>query len=348
MDFNDTPAEAAFRAEVRAWLKVAAADYARPPAKPWTDDDYVQHARRWMKIKTEGGYGAILWPVSAGGRGGTSIEQVIYEEEEGHYYVPIGPFVNIGMRNSVPTIVHHGTPEQIEAFTGPTMRGEMAWVQLFSEPGAGSDLANLRTRAVRNGDNWVVNGQKVWSSWAHYADFGILLVRTDPTLAKHKGITFFILDMKTPGIEVRPIRQISGKADFNEVFLTDVVIPDSARLGPLNGGWGVAMTTLTGERLGGAAGATGLNADVVFARAVETGAIESAATREKIARWKAQELAQRNFRYRLLTKVSKGEPLGALAALDKAVSYKKLQDMAAYAMDLEGYAGLFDDEADPV
>ena len=352
MDFLDSPEEAAFRAQVRSWLEVAAAEYTVPPAQPYTEDEYVRRARAWMKAKAEAGYGAILWPASIGGRGGTPIEKVIYEEEEGRYFVPIGAFVNLGMNNSVPTILHHGRPDQIEQFAGPTMRGEIAWAQLFSEPAAGSDLAALRTRAVPDGDHWIVNGQKVWSSWAHHADWAILLARTDPGAPKHKGLTFFIVDMKTPGIEVRPIKQISGKSDFNETFLTDVRIPDTNRLGSIDGGWGVAMTTLTGERIGPAPPATGVTSLTALRRAARTvhgkgTMLDDSAVRERIARWYAIEQGLRNFRFRMLTKIAKNESPGNATALSKLMSYRKLQELSAYTMDLQGYAGLFDDGSDP-
>jgi alkylation response protein AidB-like acyl-CoA dehydrogenase len=352
MDFLDTPQEAAFRAEVRAWLEDAADEYRTPPSEPWSEDEYVRRALAWLKKKSERGYGAILWPKEVGGRGGTPIEKVIFEEEEGRYFVPIGPFVNIGMNNSVPTILHHGRPDQIEQFAGPTLRGELAWAQLFSEPASGSDLAALRTRAVKDGDDWVVNGQKVWSSWAHHADWGILLARTDSSVAKHKGLTFFLVDMKSPGIEIRPIKQISGKSDFNETFLTDVRIPDSNRLGEVNGGWAVAMTTLTGERIGPAPPSTGIYARTVLRRAAQTPwgqgtALDNAAVRERIAKWYALEQGLRNFRFRMLTKLSKNENPGNATGLSKLMSYRKLQDLSAYAMDIQGYAGLFDDGGDP-
>jgi alkylation response protein AidB-like acyl-CoA dehydrogenase len=353
MDFQDTPAEAAFRAEVRAWLETAAAEYKTPPAVPYSEEEYVRRARAWLKTKSEGGYGAILWPKSVGGRGGTPIEKVIYEEEEGRYYVPIGAYVNIGLNNSLPAVIHHGRPDQIEQFAGPTMRGEIAWAQFFSEPGAGSDLAALRTRAVKDGDEWVVNGQKVWSSWAHHADWAILLARTDPSVAKHKGLTFFVVDVNTPGIDIRPIKQISGKSDFNETFLTDVRIPDSNRIGAVNGGWGVAMTVLTGERIGPAPPITGISSRTILRRAAGTpwGAgnllDDSSAVRERIAKWYALEQGLRNFRFRMLSKLSKNEDPGNATGIAKAVSYRKLQDVAAFAMDQQGFAGLFDDGQDP-
>jgi alkylation response protein AidB-like acyl-CoA dehydrogenase len=346
MDFLDTKEEAAFRAGAREWLVLNAAEYSVAPTQPYTESEFVERARAWLRRKAEGGYGAILWPKAVGGRDGTLMEQVIFEEEEGRYHVPNGPFVNLGMRMGVPTLLKHGSQAQIERFAQATMRGELAWCQLFSEPGAGSDLAALRTKAARDGDRWIVNGQKVWSSWAHHADWGILLARTDPSLPKHKGITFFLLNMRTPGIEVRPIRQISGKSDFNETFLTNVEIPDDARVGDVNGGWAVAMTTLTSERLGGAASATGVNSTTIMTRAQERGLIDDRAVRQQIAKWHALEQGLRNFRYRLLTKLSKGESAGALGAISKLMSYRKLQELTAYAMDLRGYAGLFAEEGD--
>jgi alkylation response protein AidB-like acyl-CoA dehydrogenase len=347
VDFLDSPEEAAFRGEARAWLVANAAEYRSPPREPYSEAEFVARARDWLRRKSEVGLSAILWPEAFGGRGGTPIQQMIFEEEEGHYYVPNGPLANLGMRLAGPTILQHGDEDQIRRFATPTLRGEIAWCQLFSEPAAGSDLAALRTRAVRDGDNWVVNGQKVWSSWAHHADWGILLARTDASLPKHKGLTFFLLDMKAPGIEVRPIRQMSGKSDFNETFLTDVVIPDSDRLGEVNGGWGVAMFTLTNERLGGAAASTSLNARAVYQAARETGALDDMAVRERIARWLTIEDGLKNLRYRLLTKVSKGESAGPMAALAKLMAYRKLQELSAFAMDLKGYAGLFE-QADDV
>jgi alkylation response protein AidB-like acyl-CoA dehydrogenase len=183
------------------------------------------------------------------------MEAIIFGQEQARFNVPGSVFVQgIGMAG--PTIMAHGSDGQKERFLQPMLRGEEVWCQLFSEPGAGSDLASLSTRAVRDGDEYVVNGQKVWTSSAHFSDWGILLARTEFDAPKHKGITFFLVDMTTPGIEVRPLRQATGAAHFNEVFLTDVRIPADNVVGPVNGGWGVTMTTLSNERtaIGSASG----------------------------------------------------------------------------------------------
>ena len=191
-----------------------------------------------------------------------------------------------------PTIIAHGTEEQKEYFLPRMLNGEQIWCQLFSEPGAGSDLAGLATRAERDGDEWVVNGQKVWTSGAHFSDWGILLARTDWDVPKHRGITYFLVDMRSPGIEIRPLRQITGYAHFNEVFLTDVRIPDENMLGPLNGGWGVTQTTLANERAMIGGGMSGVTFDAVRKLAQDCGRTDDPVIR--------QELAQSYTRFEIL------------------------------------------------
>jgi alkylation response protein AidB-like acyl-CoA dehydrogenase len=184
----------------------------------------LARAKEWQAKKADAGFAAITWPRKWGGRGGSPIEQVIYNQEEANYAVPRGAF-EIGLGMCIPTMMAYGTPEQLERHVRPALRGEEVWCQLFSEPAAGSDLAGLRTRAERSGDDWIINGQKIWTSGAHFADFGIIVTRTDPGVPKHQGLTFFFLSMKSPGIEVRRIKQISGTSNFNEVFFTDVRVP---------------------------------------------------------------------------------------------------------------------------
>ena len=351
MDFQDSPDEAAFRHEVRSWLEANIGEYRDAPAIAWTEEEFVQRARAWQKVKADAGFGAILWPAKLGGRGGTPMQAVIFAEEEARHHAPTGIFIKIGMVNAMPTIMKHGSPEQLDRFAGPSLRGEIAWAQLFSEPAAGSDLANLRTRAVRDGDRWIVNGQKVWSSWAHHSDWGILLCRTDPEVPKHKGITCFVLDMKSPGIELRPIRQISGKADFNETFLTDVVIPDSDRIGDVGSGWSCAMTTLTGERISAGTEVRSNISQLIQAAASvqrdEHSVLESSAEREHLARLYSREQGLRYFRFRMLTQLSKGNAAGAEAGLAKLAYASLLQESSAFAMGLRGYAGMFESDQDP-
>lgn len=345
MDFHDSAQEAAFRAEARAWLAANAPEFEIRANEPYDEVRLVERGRTWQHRKAAAGFAAILWPRELGGRGGTAMEDVIFDEEERKYHIPTGPFIAIGMRMAIPTVMTHGSTEQVTRLAGPTLRGDYTWCQLFSEPGAGSDLAGIRTRAVRDGDNWVVNGQKVWSSWAHHADWAILLVRTDPTVPKHRGLTFFVLDMKTPGIEIRPIHQISGKSDFNETFLTDVRIADANRVGPVDAGWKCAMTTLMNERVGSgedAGDAFPLSDLIAMARAVERRgkpAIDDSSVRQKISRWYAQEQGLKYFRARLLTEISRGRPLGAEAALAKLVYAKKLQETSSFAIELQEYGG---------
>ena len=208
---------------------------------------HVKESKEWQATLAEHGWAGITWPKEFGGRGATALQQRVFLQEQAKFDVPAGVFSQ-GLGMAGPTIIAHGTDEQKRRFLPPMLRGDEVWCQLFSEPGAGSDLAGLSTRAIRDGDEFVVNGQKVWTSSAHYSDWGILLARTDPDVPKHRGITYFLLDMKTPGIEIRPIKQITGTAHFNEVFLTDVRVPVENVVGGVNNGWAATMTTLSNER----------------------------------------------------------------------------------------------------
>jgi alkylation response protein AidB-like acyl-CoA dehydrogenase len=305
------------------------------------DTALVAASRAWQRRKAEAGFAGILWPEAIGGRGGTPIQAAIFAQEEAAYDVPTGVFLQIGMNMAVPVIVAHGTAEQSARFARPTLRGEMTWCQLFSEPSAGSDLAALRTKATREGDGWRINGQKLWSSWAHHADFGILLARTDPALPKHKGLTFFVLDMRSPGITIRPIRQISGKSEFNEVFLDNVPIPDTNRIGRIGEGWACAMTTLVSERaVSGGGDENDLDVATVLGALRNAPGVLDGTAIVRLARWRAIERGIENFRYRLLTRLSRGESLGADAAMVKLAYGRKLQDLAAFTMDAQGFAGL--------
>lgn len=251
MHIGDTPEEAAFRVEARTWLEAHAhrrdshegksADHTRDLA------GHMQACRDWQRVLYDNNWAGITWPKQYGGRGASAIQSAIFAEEMSQFDVATGAFaVSIGMVG--PTLIAHGTPEQQQYHLAPILKGEEVWCQLFSEPGSGSDLASLGTRAVRDGDDWIVNGQKVWTSFGQFADYAILLARTDVELPKHAGITYFILDMKSPGIDVRPITQITGVQHFNETFLTDVRIPHTNIIGEINAGWKGAQTTLMNER----------------------------------------------------------------------------------------------------
>ena len=349
MDFNDTPEEAAFRSEAKQWLQQNASKFLVNAQT--SEEDYVKIARAWQAKKAADGYAGIHLPTNMGGRGGSDMDGILYDTEESKYELPIGPFIKIGQNMAVPVVNKHGTKDQAERFTGPTIRGEITWCQLFSEPAAGSDLAALRTRAVKDGDEWVINGQKVWSSWAHHADWGILLARTDPAAVKHKGLTFFVVDMKTPGIDIRPIRQISGASDFNETFMEDVRIPDSCRIGEVGQGWACAMTVLTSERLGSAEmkESEKISALIELAANAPTDsgtALDNDSVREKLALWQSQEQGQYNFQLRMLTKLSQGNAPGAEASLIKYVYANRLQDSAGFGMELQGMSGIAPTKSD--
>jgi alkylation response protein AidB-like acyl-CoA dehydrogenase len=348
MDFKDTAEEAAFRVAVRAWLEATAPDHSvsvKLQTAGVTDLALVEKARGWQRAKAAAGYGAITWPKRFGGRGASRMEQVIFKQEEARLPVPFGVFA-IGLDLCLPTIMACGTEAQIQRFTRPALEGNEIWCQLFSEPGAGSDVAGVRMTANRDGDDWILNGQKVWSTGAHYCDYGIIIARSDPNVPKHKGLTFFIIDMRAAGVEVRPIRQISGSASFNEVFCTDVRVPDAFRIGAVNEGWSVAMQTLNFERLSIASVEHGKAAEIdalidLATRITLDGgpAIHDRAVRERIADWYVEGQGLRYTNYRTLTDISRGAPPGPESSINKVVKGKRMQDMAAYAMELAEMGG---------
>src|SRR4029077_2203560 len=249
----------------------------------------------------------------------------------------------------IPTMMAYAAPEHLTRYVKPALHGDEVWCQLFSEPAAGSDVAGIRTRAERDGDGWVINGQKVWTSGAHYCDYGIIITRTDPNVPKHSGLTMFFLSMKTPGVEVRPIKQISGGANFNEVFFTDVRIPDSQRLGKVGEGWKAALTTLMNERLAVGLPSGGLDIDELMELARDTDlddgpAIRNQQVRGKIAEWYVQQQGLKLTRYRTLTALSKGQTPGPESSIIKIVAAPKMQDMGAFAMELMGHAGIMKED----
>jgi len=356
MDFADTPEEAAFRAEARAFLKANAKprdETKQVNYRGHITDEEIRNARIWQAKKAEAGFAALGWPKKWGGREAPPIMSVIYHQEELKFDVPNGVF-EVGVGMCLPTMLAYATEDQLRTYIPPALRGEHIWCQLFSEPAAGSDMAGIRTRAERRGDEWVINGQKIWNSGAHHSDYGILIARTDPTAAKHKGITFFFLDMKTPGVEARPIHQITGARRFSEVFLTDVRIPDSQRLGAVGDGWRVALTTLMNERVvGGTIDAWPNPRDLLnLARMVEIDgnpAIEHAAVREKLADWYVQSQGLKVGLFRTLTAVSRGKEPGPENSIGKLVKATMSQDIASYGLDLLDAGGIvFDRDVSPL
>jgi alkylation response protein AidB-like acyl-CoA dehydrogenase len=353
MDFNDTTTEAAYREQVRAWLNDNAGEYREPPATPWKLDEFIRRSKAWQAKKHAAGYTGITWPKAMGGQGLTPMHSIIYGQEESRFHAPSGLY-SIGLGMCIPTVFTHGNADVIQRYVPKALVGEEVWCQLFSEPAAGSDLAGIRTKAVKDGDDWVIDGQKVWTSFAHASDFGIVVCRTDPGVPKHKGLTMFIVDMKAPGVEVRGIKQMSGGSDFNEVFFTGVRVKDSHRLGDVGNGWKVALTTLMHERLavgGKPRHAPGYATLMKLARGVEAPnggpAIEAGDVRQRIATSYINDEGIKLTQMRALSALSKGEMPGPEQSISKVVVAKTMQEMAAFALDLAGGDGFVTEGVDP-
>lgn len=349
MDFDDSPEDAAFRAEAAAWLQAHAEPkrHARdfigdglPPA------ERLAAARAWQAKKAAAGYAAITWPREVGGRGGTVMQQLIFRQEESHWRSTFG-FFEIGLGMCLPTLMAYGSDAHKARHVRPGLYGEEIWCQLFSEPAAGSDVAGILTRARRDGDDWIVNGQKVWTTGAQFSDYGLLLTRTDPQVPKHAGLTMFFVDMRSPGIEVRPIRQMAGESAFNEVWFTDVRVPDAQRLGAVGGGWKVAVTTLMFERLAVGSETGLLTADALRDAVRGLGAPDDPAVAERVAdAWIVDE-GLRLQHCRTLTALSRGGVPGPEQSIGKLLKATLAQRMATLALDLRGEAGLVADD-DPL
>ena len=354
MDFNDTPQEAEFRAKCRAWLEANAELKTKKTnsAKNMNvgNKTLLEAAAEWQKKKYDAGWAMIHWPKEFGGIGATPIERIIWAQEESKFNVPKGVY-EIGLGMAGPVMMEYATDEQKERYLPPMAEGKEIWCQLFSEPSAGSDVAGLRSKAVQDGENWIVNGQKVWTSGAHFSDYGILVVRHDPGLEKHKGLTFFFVDMKSPGIEVKPIKQLTGGSSFNEVYFNDVVIPDSQRLGEIGDGWKVAITTLMNERLA-VGDADGVDANEAFELAKKHNKdgeqlIDNNAVRESIADWYCEASGLKNTKLRTMSALSRGDTPGPEASITKIVSANKLQAIGNFGMDSSDMSGmLMDEESD--
>ena len=351
MDFNDTPQEAEFRAKCRAWLEANAELKTKKTnsAKNMNigNKSLLEAAAEWQKKKYDAGWAMIHWPKEFGGIGATPIERIIWAQEESKFNVPKGVY-EIGLGMAGPVMMEYATDEQKERYLPPMAEGKEIWCQLFSEPSAGSDVAGLRSKAIQDGENWIVNGQKVWTSGAHFSDFGILVVRHDAGLEKHKGLTFFFVDMKSPGIEVKPIKQLTGGSSFNEVYFNDVVIPDSQRLGEIGDGWKVAITTLMNERLA-VGDADGVDANEAFELAKKHDKdgeqlIDNNAVRESIADWYCEASGLKNTKLRTMSALSRGDTPGPEASITKIVSANKLQAIGNFGMDSSDMSGMLMDE----
>jgi len=357
MNFDDTPQEAAFRAEARAWIQANApkeleAELSQPTVGriKLKNHDILAESKKWQKKKQEAGWACLHWPKEFGGRGASPIERVIWQQEEGFYGKLEGVFM-IGQGMCGPTLMAFGSDADKQKYLPPMASGEHVWCQLFSEPSAGSDVAGLRTRAEKKGDDWIINGQKVWTTGAHFSDYGIVITRTDPTQPKHKGLTMFWLDMKTPGVTVKPIKQANGQSEFNEVYFVDVKIPDSQRLGKVGDGWNVSLTTLMNERMSiGARQSTGFPELFAFCNdlMLEDGpAIDDKNVRSKLANWAVKASGLKYTSYRSISALSRGERPGPENSIGKLVSGTMLQDIATFAMDLQGASGVLTDADSP-
>lgn len=356
MNFDDTPEEAAFRRLARAWLDENVPTQYRGALErsgfamlSLEGADVWKTAKEWQKRKYEAGWACLHWPKQYGGRGASPIERVIWQQEEGPYG-RLSSVFGLGHGMCGPTLMTHATEEQKQRFLPRIASGEEVWCQLFSEPAAGSDLAGLRTRATRDGDHWVVNGQKIWTSGAQYSDYGLLLARTDQGAQKHRGLTMFFLDMRAPGVEVRPIRQMNEQSSFNEVYFSDVRIPDNQRLGAVNDGWRVSLTTLMNERLSiGAGMPTGFEEIYQFCSRLQLGerlAIDDARVRSRLAQWAARASGLKYTSLRSISQLSKGETPGPENSIGKVVAGSTLQEIARFALDLQGEAGLLMDRSE--
>jgi alkylation response protein AidB-like acyl-CoA dehydrogenase len=351
VDFSLTPDQEAFRERVRSWLErnmprgwvrraTGSSEVPRPEA--------YRLLREWQRALYDAGFVGLTWPKEYGGQGLTFMEETILQQEIALKKAP--PILNIlGVGMAGPTIIAYGTEEQKKRYPAKILSCEEVWCQGYSEPNAGSDLASLQTRAVKDGDHWVINGQKVWTSLAHIADWMMLLARTDPDAPKHKGITYFLLDMTSPGVTVKPLRQITGDAEFNEVFLDNVRVHESQVLGGVDNGWRVGLTTLMYERLALGFGLQvrlriALDGLVDMARQVEKGGqptTKDPVLRQKIAQLWIETESLKYTGARAITKLLRGELPGPEASAGKMVWVDVNQRIQELAMEIQGpYAQL--------
>ncbi len=344
MDLTLSPSEQEFRDEVRVWLEEN-----HPGPEPEAGLDEVMAFRReWQRRMHAGGWAGISWPKEYGGRGATLIEQAIFAGEMARAEAP-SPANILGLAMGGPVVIAHGAEEQKQRYLEPILSSEEIWCQGFSEPESGSDLASLKTRAVKDGDEWVVSGQKVWTTFAQYAKWCMLVARTDPDAPKHKGLTYFLMDMEQDGVQVRPLVQITGEGEFNEIFMEEARIPDANVVGGVGNGWAVAITTLMNERAGLAFGAIAQVAnslkrltELAAQMRVDGGtATEDLVYRQRIAQLHIEAETMRLNAYRGLTKTMQSGTPGPEGSLGKWQWADINQEIAELALDIEGaYAPL--------
>lgn len=344
MDFSFSPAQEQFRQTLRGWLQQNLPEgWGTPGYKAPKGENRLAFLREWQRKMYDGGYVGLSWPKEYGGRGASMIEMAIFNEEMAKVEAP-GPLNVLGLSMAGPTIIVHGTEEQKQRYLQKILNCDEIWCQGFSEPGSGSDVASIRTRAELRGDEFIVNGQKVWTTLAHVADWCMLLVRTDPDAPKHRGISYILVDMKSPGITVRPLRQMTGESEFNEIFFEDVRVPRANLVGELNNGWGVALTTLMNER-GTASFGTQARFRILYENLVSLAKQSSVngheATKDPLVR---QQLAQHLIDveilkyncYRNFTRLLRGGTPGPEGSILKLWWSELNQRMQETAMTLEG------------
>jgi alkylation response protein AidB-like acyl-CoA dehydrogenase len=348
MDFEDTPEQAVFRSDIRTWLDANARRRTDKLLRGMEGDEAFLEARQWYKKKADAGFACLTWPKEYGGAGLTSLHEVIWAQEVENYETRDSHFV-IGVGNCGPAIMHFAAEEARHQLLPRMASAEDVWCQLFSEPCAGSDVAGLRTRAERDGDNWLINGQKIWTSGAQHSDYGVVLTRTDPTVSKYRGLTLFMIDMRQSGVEVRPIKQMDGGQHFNEVFFNDAVVPDNYRLGEVGGGWTGALTVLMSERLAiSGIQPTGFPQFLDLVKSLELNGEPIAndpIVRERLATWYSQYAGLQSVNKRMITAVAKGGIAGAEASMGKLVGAVMNQEIANFACQLFGPAGIIQDES---
>jgi alkylation response protein AidB-like acyl-CoA dehydrogenase len=345
---------ATYSANANNWLQSVAGDFGRAARTGLSEADDFALGRRYQAAKFAAGYAGINWPKDSGGQGLTHIEKIAFETEENKFGVP-NVYFGISLGMPVPILMKYGTdPDFVKERVLKALKGEEIWCQLFSEPAGGSDLAGLRMKAEQDGNGWKLNGQKLWTSWAQYSDYGVIVVRTDPNAQKHKGLTYFWVDMKAPGVDVRPVKLAGGDSHVNEVFFDDVKIDDSHRMSPVGGGFAVAMNTLMIERyIATDSGGFGPHLDlfVSLAKDVKLGgkpAIQDGRIRSQIARNYAMRNGLDAITARAMMMLQAGMEAGPEGSLNKLVAVRSRQKLSELAIDLQGAAGLHFDEHAPV